>query len=285
MKNKNHMSAYFDGAEIKVYKTNETIKLNALSKKENMQEIIKYIHTHFTYEIFFVTEGKFTIVSENFVRTFEKSVIVIPPQFKHYTIPESDNCYCLLFSVEKYKLENINENTITTIPITDEISFYIKRLSEKNTIKTKKSIQTCKLITEVLFNELSELIDSDKSEIELKQFASENISKIERFINQNLNRRITLTDVSKYVFLSTRQVSRIIEKAYGKNFAELVTEKRLTSAEMLLKSSDMKIAEVASTTFPENANYFYTLFKKRYGMTPLNYRKQNKNIRREDYVN
>ena len=36
------------------------------------------------------------------------------------------------------------------------------------------------------------------------------------------------------------------------------------------------VENVAVKFSSENANYFYTLFKKKYGMTPLNYRKQMK---------
>lgn len=273
---KSHISSTFDGAEIKVYRANDTLKLNVLPLQATMSNNIKYIHTHFTYEIFFATKGNLTIVGESFRKTYEKSIIIIPPQFKHYTLPESEECFCLLFSIEKNTFKNIDVNGITTIPLTDDISFYIKKLSEKNDLNSKSASQACKLLTSLLFNELSELVDKDRYKNESNQFANENISKIESFINKNLSRRFTLEDVSKHVFLSTRQISRIIEKSYGKSFVDLVNEKRLTSAEMLLKKTDMKIAEIAVTTFPENANYFYTLFKKKHGMTPLNYRKQMK---------
>ena len=127
-----------------------------------------------------------------------------------------------------------------------------------------------------MFDELSELVQKEKNETDKEQLTSENISRIEGFINTNLRIKFTLEDVSKNVFLSTRQISRIIKKEYGKSFVELVIDKRMALAEMYLKNTDMTIAEIAISAFPDNANYFYTVFKKKHGMTPLNYRKQMK---------
>ncbi len=102
---------------------------------------------------------------------------------------------------------------------------------------------------------------------------SEHISRIEGYINGNLREKLTLEAVSAAVHLSTKQISRIIKREYGTTFLELVTEKRLAAAEMLLKNSDMKVADIAAQTFPGTETHFYTVFKKHYGISPLKYRK------------
>ena len=267
----------FDGAEIKVYINSDTMNLKLPSPSDEQPINLRYIHTHFTYEIFFVTQGSLTVTGEDFNKTFERSVIIIPPRFKHYTVPDSKGGYCLLFSVTKSSFQNIRSDSITDFPMTDDIAFYINKLAQKVTSRTKTADQDCKCLTLLLFSELSESVYKDSRIFKPRQFVSENISRIDGYINSHIGQRFTLEDLSRAVFLSTRQVSRIIEKEYSKSFVELVTEKRLAAAEMFLKNTTLKISDIAARTFPENANYFYTLFKKKHGTTPLNYRKQMKN--------
>ncbi|MBQ3084793.1 MAG: helix-turn-helix transcriptional regulator [Clostridia bacterium] len=73
---------------------------------------------------------------------------------------------------------------------------------------------------------------------------------------------------------SAKAIARIIRKQYGITFSELVADKRLASAKMLLKNSDLAVREIAERTFPGSESYFYTIFKKKCGMSPLAYRER-----------
>ena len=48
------------------------------------------IHSHFTYEVFFVTEGHLEIVTETQRMTCERKIIIIPPHVFHWI----DNTKC-----------------------------------------------------------------------------------------------------------------------------------------------------------------------------------------------
>jgi len=63
-------------------------------------------------------------------------------------------------------------------------------------------------------------------------------------------------------------------REYGVTLSELVIQKKLHVARALLKNTDMKIKEVAARVNLGIENYFYTMFKKRYGISPLEYRKK-----------
>ena len=117
------------------------------------------------------------------------------------------------------------------------------------------------------------MLKSDRTFTDKKvKSKANNIGNIEVFINRNINKKITLKDVSKSIFLSEKQISRIIEREYGCTFSELLAEKRLAIAEVLLKTTDMKISDIASQTFHGTESYFYTVFKNKYGVSPLKYR-------------
>ena len=74
------------------------------------------------------------------------------------------------------------------------------------------------------------------------------------------------------MYLSQKQVSRIVKKQYGCTFPELMNQKRMSVAVMLLKNTHLSVSEIAVRVGINNENYFYKLFKERCGVTPLKYR-------------
>ena len=155
------------------------------------------------------------------------------------------------------------------------MAFYIQKIAEKSAEGTAFAERSAELLTALVFHEIIHLLlPQAENQISL-QSGGKHIGAIESYINANLQTKITLRDVAAHVFLSTRQVSRILAKEYGCSLATLLTEKRLATAEMLVKNTDMKIADIAAQTQIGSANYFYTLFKQKYGVTPLQYRKAN----------
>ena len=57
-------------------------------------------------------------------------------------------------------------------------------------------------------------------------------------------------------------------------FQEAVRKERMKKARTLLKETDQTVENVAYEVGYENVEHFNRLFKKNYGMTPVQYRKQ-----------
>lgn len=237
------------------------------------------IHTHFTYEVFFVTSGKLKLITEYDTREFQNTILIIPPKLKHFSVPIHGDSFCLLFSFEarceaETNIIKLTNNYICELPLTEEISFYIKMLSKKTEENTPASENDATHLTSLIFNGMFASINPKfKNDEKSNKRTFQHINAIEAFINQNINKKLTLSDISKCVYLSEKQISRIIEKEYGCTFSQLITDKRLAKVAILLKNTDMKISEIAAKTFYGTESYFYTVFKNKYGMSPLQYRK------------
>lgn len=67
-------------------------------------------------------------------------------------------------------------------------------------------------------------------------------------------------------------LSRKIKEMTGKNYTELVQEKRLEQAAYLLKNTAMSVMDVGLAIGYDNASYFHRIFQKRFGTTPRKYR-------------
>ena len=67
-------------------------------------------------------------------------------------------------------------------------------------------------------------------------------------------------------------LSREIKKLTGKNYTDLLQEKRLNQAAYLLEHTNMPISGIGQAVGYENMSYFHRIFRARYGVTPRAYR-------------
>ena len=265
-----------EGITLKVFQNHGTPKLrpNRLAPEDPLT--FKAIHSHFTYEVFFVCNGALRLITEEETRSYQRSILIIPPQIKHYSFNEQKGNFCLLFSVEDSpQAAALTErfcHGVTELPLTEEIAFYIRQLDEKNEQTSPAAAEARRLLTALIFNHITDALLPRQAAYQAPH--TEHIDTIEGYINGHLLTKLTLLDVAKNVSLSTKQITRIIQKNYGMTFSALVTDKRLATAKMLLKNSDLPVHEIAERTFPGSESYFYTLFKKKCGMSPLSYRKK-----------
>ncbi len=67
-------------------------------------------------------------------------------------------------------------------------------------------------------------------------------------------------------------LSKEIKKLTGRNYIELVQEKRLSQAAYLLDNTNMSVMNVGLSVGYDNLSYFHRIFQKAFGMTPRKYR-------------
>ena len=281
-RNKPTLTVDVSGLKLKIIRVGKSPRL----AKRDEQAPMPQIHSHFTYEIFFVTEGKLDIVTETRRMTCERKVVIIPPHIGHYTIPRGEGSFCLLFSPEKgnggngalEKLKRGLGEKIQELPLSPDIEYYIGALSRKSDQNTSAAETDAKLLATLIFHELMALLVPSEEGERTVRSESKHMGAIETYINANFHKKLMLSDVAEQVYLSTRQVSRILQKEYGCTLSQLVVRKKLAAAQMLLRDTDMRIAEIASRVNLGAENYFYALFRKHFGTSPLQYRKQYQKV-------
>lgn len=101
----------------------------------------------------------------------------------------------------------------------------------------------------------------------------ERIIEIISFI-QKQYRDVTLEALSGHFHLSKPYLSKYIKEKAGLTFQEAVKEERMKRARALLRESTQNVENIAVNVGYENVEHFNRLFKKTYGITPVQYRKQ-----------
>lgn len=96
-----------------------------------------------------------------------------------------------------------------------------------------------------------------------------------RFQNLLARHVLTLRSVRDYADLlcvTPDHLSRCVRETTGRPASELITDMLLLEAKVLLRQTDLSVAEVAFRLSFEDASYFGRLFRKNVGQTPLEYR-------------
>lgn len=87
----------------------------------------------------------------------------------------------------------------------------------------------------------------------------------------------SLQDLAATMQTDERKLEQIIGQKSGFSFYELQAQKRFHKAVLLLLETDYTIEEIAEQTGNKNLSLFYKQFRHRYGSTPYQFRKRNKN--------
>ena len=106
---------------------------------------------------------------------------------------------------------------------------------------------------------------------DLQNAYSKVTQQVINYLNEHYNKKITLQEIADFVSLTPSHLSRVIKKDTGKSFVELFNQIKIGVAEKLLKESNLKVYEVASSVGIDNYSYFYQLFKKITGIAPTDY--------------
>lgn len=242
------------------------------------------IHHHTDNELFFITDGELHINLESNTAVYKNCIVYVPQFTRHYS-KATDNIYRFMLSFEKKNTSKhsafyntlekfFSLSAVKTFNLNASIKSLLKELGlllksnclQKNARVT--SLLTC-IILELIESNTNAVSDNDET------FTYDYINHLEHILNNVCNKDVSLEYVAEQLSLSTKQVSRIIRKNYHATFTEVVNEKKLSAACLLLKNTDFSMSKIMELVNIKTENYFYTLFKKRYGMSPLKYRKLN----------
>ena len=249
-------------------------------RRQPLSEIfdnLSNMHSHAENEIFFIWDGAMELVTESENLRFSDSAVILPPNFGHYTVIDAERVFVIYATVERAEgevaeaLQQKLSLSVLNLEIGFDEKFYLEKLA-----KTKNSSIRAHLLSLLFSDILSKLepaiFDDDGGDERVGKYAF----AIESYLDAHYFENVRLSDFAEHLHLCEKQVLRVLKKEYGCSFSEYVCKKRMTVAAMMLKHTDLSVREIARSVGFEADNYFYRVFKKRYGMTPTEYREKNR---------
>jgi len=110
--------------------------------------------------------------------------------------------------------------------------------------------------------------------VEFHDHKSQLITRIHRFIEAHLAQDVSLQAIADHVNLHAVYLSTFYKQERNENLSEYIMRYRMDKAAVLLKTTDIKIYELASRLGFSNPPYFSKIFKGHYGMTPQEFKER-----------
>lgn len=133
-------------------------------------------------------------------------------------------------------------------------------------------------IKSIIFNLLVEYIKNAKPcGIKLIQKTDERLNDLLRFINENLDKELTIKVLAEKYFSHPTHFIRSFKDKTGLTPKKYIKVKRIENAKLLLEKTDLPIWEITQAIGLKDETHFYRCFKEIYNMAPTKYRNYFKN--------
>ena len=245
--------------------------LKEIAFKKDYNKTTRKAHEHNEYEIHMVFEGEQHYAAEDAeYRVCENQFVLIPPNTKHRMLYASDN-------LQKYSI------TFHAVCFCDSVRFGSFPEEIANNILFVAREHGSKLpyaqllienrVAEVLVL-LLRMVGTDGVSTESTELETDNrLELADKFITDNIEQKLTVSDVASYCHLSTRQLNRIFMETKGVSPAGYMLAKKMKQIGECVKNTDMSLRQISELFSFNNEYYFNTSFKKYFGMPPMAYRK------------
>ncbi len=260
---------------------------------------------HENYEMVYMKKGfaVFEIAGQPVTLGPNDIVIIKPLQYHKFTVKSENGCE---FIVLNFTFENRINGEFSQIPLEDFLNFvsseetgpYITlKVSQKNEIvvlmnrilKERESSEPGSeflnyLLILELFVLLSRALKMEwENSIKSKSPKLKELIEISvNYIHTNFERNISLGDIAKYVFLSPSYFTRAFKEETGMSPINYLIKVRIERARELLVDTGLRISDIALSVGFSNQQRFNEMFKKYTHYTPLQYRKMQLNLRKQD---
>lgn len=265
---------------------------NALSEDApttDVKELPKLFHTHVYAELFLCKSGEMSVVCSSVNHKLsEGDVVFVPPKVPHYAEIGSD---CVSFvigiSIKKRKqTENFNIyknlqklfDSETPVcfrsfrPVFPEKMLWIEEFCRSQSVSAMLSgISALSFLADSYVEQLPAEDTVNKASRKLNV-----IMQIENYIGGRYYENITAPQLAQMLYISPRQLARIVNERFGDSLHHVIILKRIESAAKLLSESKLTVEEISAFVGFDTKSCFYKAFKKEYGITPLQYRNKHK---------
>ena len=99
-----------------------------------------------------------------------------------------------------------------------------------------------------------------------------------KYLLEHMDRHITIRELSGRLHVSQTQLKNSFRSYFGDSMYKYVRARKMEKAAGELAGGELSVMEIAGMCGYENCSKFAAAFKGEYGLSPSDYRKQNKAV-------
>lgn len=249
---------------------------------------INYHHWHDYYQFVYARKGEGAVIIDGEEVPFSENDAVIikrnePHTFRSYTDTVEtyevkfiilDNEHDFLKDAPRYVCHDYDGSIKYAIKQIERESDSVDEFS-----RDVVSVEMCKifLLMQRQMNRSKEIADIEAVNDE-EIINDELLDKIRKYIDDNIDKNITVKDVSDFVCVEYKYFSHHFALRYGMRLKWYIRRKRLELAKDLIVNTDLSMTSIAEKCGFGTIHYMTRVFKSEENISPTEFRKRFKNI-------
>ncbi|MEQ7138963.1 AraC family transcriptional regulator [Enterococcus casseliflavus] len=232
-----------------------------------------------SYLLKFTHSGQGTLFYEGSTYTLEKNsfFLIDCKRYQHYFTSsnepwEMDWIHFYGLGTETFYNYFLRSGSNKCQSVNSKIPAIIQKIQNQLLQKSGKSEFKVSLLIHELLNEV--ILNKYHSN-DFEDDIPYHIKEIRAYLEANLTRTVTLDELATAFNRDKFHLSKEFTKFQGVPPIEYHLLAKISYAKELLRFTSLSMKEISEVIGIKNSSYFSRLFKKRTGMTPLNYRKSD----------
>lgn len=229
-------------------------------------------HSHDYVELVYMCSGHTThVLNEKTLMLSEGDILIIGRDVSQEILPAGKNDIAVNFIIRNDFFEEI----LNTFPLKIRPPYGFMHFSLPDVLPIHNlvenliwllmgnspfSVTQCRFTLGLLLMSLMKSHDSGEA-----------VEQVLSYIEENYKDG-SLSELAESLHYDFSWLSREIKTRTGKNYTDLVQEKRLSEACFLLRNTSMNISDISQMVGYNNISYFHRLFNKYFAMSPHKYR-------------
>ncbi len=240
------------------------------------------LHTHPFVELFYVLSGEgFFMKDEDKIAIKKGDLMIINPGTKHCEYSSEENpLEFFVFAFTDISFE-LNESSAEYILISEsaerQISLDVGKLFRKIYEELCDEKEYYLNMIRNYFEQL--IIAISRNEGITLHIAHNNVSQnvaiCMQYIDDNINKKLTLDDLAKVACVNKYTLIRQFKKEIGQTPLNYIADKKIKKAIELLYFKEESVEKIAEKLGFINITHFYQMFKRVTGRTPSSYMKND----------
>lgn len=275
--------------QLTIENTDLRLLVDAAWQAEEPQQTL--LHSHISTELFVCGQGEVTLKTEDgFLVLHPGDAAVIPPHVPHlkYQVEPCTEGYAISFLCALHRTRNTSDLyrqlhhfvSGTQIFVYRDAPYIFQGVQKiireaDHTDKRMPVLHLAELLLQMLDSPYSSTVESSSVSADPKQNVDiQRMMELDKRIATAYRSDWNNRAIAEQLFISPRQLDRIVWKRYGKTLHQVILDKRMEKAEQLLLHSDKTIHEIAILAGFGSGGGLYRECKKRHNLTPTQYREQ-----------
>lgn len=261
-------------------------QLITFAKRETTPYMKNPQHMHSHLEIFYYVEGEGFFEFENHIHPVKSgTLVIVNSNTEHIQYPKDSGktITSFILSIDKLNIYGLPANCLSL----DGVSFVqfenhdnsIYRIL--NMMHEELEAKSPDYYTKVIALLYELLVDTQRLFKNITQPRNQAptpsiIYNIKNYIDSHFMDDLTLEDLAKRTYLHKNYFLKQFKKYFKQSPMQYMMTVRLEHAKLLLTKTELSISEIALSLQFSNFSYFSEIFKKHFGVTPTDFRRQIK---------